>query len=380
MKTKATHSQLPTTAQTACGIAVCNAITAVNESGVSPEVLLIPDGEFSSHDGRPFDVPNNKWLLDQQAASLITSAALNRKNDFLFDYDHQTLRSVENGKPAPAAGWFGELQYVAGKGLVALNVKWTPKAAQMLKDKEMRYVSPVFHYDKATGRPTKLLHVALTNDPAVLGMDEVAILNSLTPNQTNQPNSTNGVTMNHSQLLAALVAAIGITVDGDVTEAQVEQAKDKLKDLQGKSDEVVALTSQVAALNTQIGSNADVDLTKYVPVETYNGLVTQLAALNTQHSAATIDAAIDAAKADGRIVEAETTYLKQLGEQQGVAALNALLDARTPLVALNANQVTTNTPQDQAKTGVAALTADDKYAADALGISYDEFAKNKEQK
>ncbi|WP_223192019.1 phage protease [Pseudoalteromonas piscicida] len=355
------------------GLAVCSLASEPEESGISPRVLLMPDGAFSGHDGRPFEVPGNKWLMDETAFNNLKTAALSRANDYLFDYDHQTLFKAQNGQPAPAAGWFASdgLEYVPGEGVYAKNVKWTTAALSALRNKEYRYVSPVFAYDKSTGRPFKLLHVALTNDPAVLGMEEVAVLNL--------QYSSGAPKMNEAQ---QLLAALGITVDGDVTSEHIEKGKAAITELKSKADGAEGKDKQIAALNTQIQqatSNTTVDLTKFVPVDVHNALRGELAALNSQHQGVTIETAIDKAKAEGRVIAAEIDYLKQLGEQKGLAALNAVLDSRQPIAALNAQQSKPTPTPSQDKTGVAALSTEDKYAADQLGISHADYAKSKEE-
>ncbi|MBS7690114.1 hypothetical protein I0E98_04960 [Pseudomonas lalucatii] len=40
---------------------------------------------------------------------------------------------------------------------------WTKSAASMIAGKEYRYLSPVFSYDKRTGKVLELHHVGLTN-------------------------------------------------------------------------------------------------------------------------------------------------------------------------------------------------------------------------
>src|SRR5690606_21758833 len=62
-----------------------------------------------------------------------------------------------------AAGWF-ELEVRNGE-LWAVNVRWTPPAAEALRRKEWRFMSPAFSTDDE-GRITSLLNVALTNLPA----------------------------------------------------------------------------------------------------------------------------------------------------------------------------------------------------------------------
>lgn len=365
------------------GFAACRFASDINEQGISERVMVMPDGYFNSHDGRPFDVPANAWLLDQAAFELLKSTASTRTNDYHFDYEHQTLHAEENGKPAPASGWFNpsDLEYVPGEGLYALNVRWTPSARAHLKNDEYRFISPVFHYDKQTGRPTKLRHFALTNDPAVDGMDKVAVLKSALTNTKTNPD--NGDTpMNAAQKLLSL---LGVTVDGEkITDADYTQATTALTALKTKADEADTLTTQLSNANDAVAalkanSPIEVNLAKYVPVETYNALHSEMVALKSTSDNQTVEQEINKAKQDGRIIASEEEYLTSLGCQQGVAALKAVLDARSPIASLTAQQ-TTNAPKPaQNKEGLAALTADEKYAADQLGLSHTAYAKAKQE-
>ena len=58
-----------------------------------------------------------------------------------------------------------------------------------------------------------------------------------------------------------------------------------------------------------------------------------------------------------------------------MAALKALLDPRPAIAALTASQTAAVTLP--ARSGEAVLSAEDKYAADQLGISHEDFAKAK---
>ncbi|MBH0026283.1 phage protease [Pseudoalteromonas sp. SWN29] len=361
------------------GFAACRFASEINAQGISERVMVMPDGYFNSHDGRPFDVPANAWLLDQAAFELLKSTASTRTNDYHFDYEHQTLHAEENGKPAPASGWFNpsDLEYVPGEGLYALNVRWTPSARAHLKNDEYRFISPVFHYDKQTGRPTKLRHFALTNDPAVDGMDKVAVLKT---SKTHVNNGEN--TMNAAQKLLSL---LGIAVDGDnVTDADYTQATTALTALKAKADEADTLTNQLSNANDVVAAlkannSTEVNLAKYVPVETYNALHTEMVALKSTSDNQTVEQEINKAKQDGRVIASEEEYLTSLGNQQGIATLKAVLDARSPIASLTAQQ-TTNAPKPaQNKEGLAALTADEKYAADQLGLSHTAYAKAKQE-
>lgn len=132
-------------------------------------VRLIPAGEF--HAPRGAMSGTGPWVLSVQAARRIIASNSVRQAHIVVDYEHQQIASATNGQPSPAAGWVDpqSLSWVENgpePGLYGA-VTWTAKAAAMIAADEYRYLSPVFPYDVTTGEPTDLLHVALTNTPAI---------------------------------------------------------------------------------------------------------------------------------------------------------------------------------------------------------------------
>jgi phage I-like protein len=123
---------------------------------VLPEwIRVLPRGAVELSDHR------EPFMVDQ--ASLLSMAAdfRSRGVDLVIDYEHQSLQ----GERAPAAGWIKELE-ARDDGLWA-RVDWTRQARDYLEKKEYRYFSPVLRLDPATRRPLALLHVGLTNVPAI---------------------------------------------------------------------------------------------------------------------------------------------------------------------------------------------------------------------
>ena len=125
-----------------------------------------------------------------------------------------------------------------------------------------------------------------------------------------------------NELLAKLLAKLGISVsaDGQVSEEQAKQAMDALEELQKQSEKVPNMEQSVASLTAQLNAK-DVDLAKYVPVETYQALVTDMAALSAKVETDDADTLIKAAKEQGKVLASEETYLQQFAKQKGVAAL-----------------------------------------------------------
>ncbi|MEE9356830.1 phage protease [Candidatus Vondammii sp. HM_W22] len=124
------------------------------------------------------------------AARVIARAAA-RRNDLVIDYEHQTLKAADNGQLAPAAGWvkLGSLERHEGKGIFARLPDWINKAAAHIDTKEYRFISPVFSYSPKTGEVLDILHVALTNTPAIDGMNEVDALAAAKFELSYQPES-----------------------------------------------------------------------------------------------------------------------------------------------------------------------------------------------
>lgn len=332
---------------------------------------LLPKGEFRSRDGSPTDVPH--WFIDEAIANRLIEGVRALKQDVLVDYDHETIIKAKNGIDAGnvvAAGWFSadEAKWFDDEQRQGLFIKprWTPKAYQQIKDGEFAFLSAVFSYDE-NGIPLELRMAALTNDPGVTGMQRLAVLSDHSLSQPKEETRMN-------KLLQELLKKLGIELaDGaEPSEEQANNAKTALDALiSGKAD----AEAQVATLNAKVTT---VDFSKYVPKETYDATVSQLAVLSAQNTENGIAQAIDKARNEGRVLACEADYLTQFGKQQGLAELNAMLASRQPIAVLSATQTSQMQPPANAEKGVAVLSAADKEAAKLLGISEEEFAKQKE--
>ena len=137
-------------------------------------IQLFPMGEFSARDGRPGTLKGVKakaWTLTFDDAAAVIARWRQRETPLVVDYEHQTINAAENGKPAPAAGWIESLE--AGTDGLYATVKWTDAARAFIQADEYRYISPVFSFDPETGAVLELKSAALTNYPALDGMDAV---------------------------------------------------------------------------------------------------------------------------------------------------------------------------------------------------------------
>jgi phage I-like protein len=132
-----------------------NAISQDKSPALPEWIRVLPRGAVELSDHR------EPFMVDE--ASLISMAAdfRSRGVDLVIDYEHQSLQ----GERAPAAGWIKELE-ARGDGLWA-RVDWTQQARDYLEKKEYRYFSPVLRLDPETRRPVALMHMGLTNVPAI---------------------------------------------------------------------------------------------------------------------------------------------------------------------------------------------------------------------
>ncbi|MFZ5826511.1 MAG: phage protease [Bacillota bacterium] len=140
-------------------------LTAGTDGQVPEWVPLLPDGWVNSAKGR--------FLADAEARRLILANWQRRGLDLVFDYEHQTI----TGQQAPASGWIKDLADRGTDGLWA-RVEWTDRAREYLANKEYRYQSPVILVRKSDSRVVYLHSAALTNVPAIDGLEPlVANLN-----------------------------------------------------------------------------------------------------------------------------------------------------------------------------------------------------------
>ena len=126
-----------------------------------------PPGAFRIFPFGKIETTKGVFRFDEEAARRVIAAWRDYGNRLPIDYEHQIFDPVTNG-PVPAAGWF-DLE-LREDGLWAVNVEWTPRAVELLKNREYRYFSPTFRTDDE-GRIVELVNVALVNLPATKRME-----------------------------------------------------------------------------------------------------------------------------------------------------------------------------------------------------------------
>ena len=326
-------------------------------------IQLLPYGKFRATDGRPTDV--EAWYVTDTNGADVVALANNQRNPLPIDYEHQIIHSLKNGKEAPSAGWM-EYFYFTPQGIFA-DVRWTDKAADYIKNGEYRYISAVFAYD-TDGYVRKIFHAALTNTPALDGMEEAMVAASVNLLQEDNPMD--------KKLLAALCALFALKADA--SEADITEKVTALSAAKGDSPvdvlDVYAKLAEkeqsVAALSTQVGNP---DPAKFVPVDQVVALQADFNALKTSVEADKKEALITAALSQGKLAPA----LKEWAESLPVEALSAYLEKAPAMAALSGEPQAKGDPEQK----VAALSAAEQAGARALGMTEAEFmAEHKEQK
>lgn len=348
------------------------AVCALRVQITDDKTRLMPAGTF--HAPRGAAEGSGPWHLSAEAANAIIRLAAARSTDIAIDYEHQTLYSEQNGKPAPAAGWVDPRSLEFRDDGLYGAIAWTAKARAAItpgpngEPPEYLYLSPVFPYD-ANGVPLDLLHLALTNTPAI---DEGAAQLAAARMSVTHATSEETDTVDREQLIAALGLA------KDATDEQIDSAIAALKTA---ADDAAAFRQALGAKDDakpdeavaalKASSATAPDMTQYVPIAVFKETTDQLAALKANSNTAELDALIKEGLNDGRIPgKATADWLRE----QGIAACKAHLDGAPSIAALKTTQTQGKPPEgNKAKDG--ALTDEELAVCKSMGLSPEAYRK-----
>ncbi len=236
-------------------ISVALATSALSE-GRSGLVHLLPIGAVKAADGR-------HWSLNDPAQFIARTKDHARGRPLAVDYEHQTELAVANGQAAPAAGWINDI--CERDGGIWGRVDWTDRAAEYLSNREYRFISPTFTYEKDTRALHCLVGAGLTNRPALT-------LTALAKDQ---------IHMDRDQAQAELRELLGLSGDAGL-DAVVESVR--------------TLTQQTATAAAQPD--------RFVPIDVFEQVTAQLNQLSQGVSAEAAAICVDREIAAGRVVPA----------------------------------------------------------------------------
>lgn len=254
--------------------------------------LLPPGPAIQGSDGRAWTLPDPQPIMTAFTA---------RNKPLVIDWEHASEHRAPQGLDAPAAGWIDQLDIRAGA--IWGHVEWTPKAAQQIADREYRFLSPVFTYQKADARIVELQSAGLTNQPNLA-------LTALNREESPMP------------LPAALCHAL---------------------ELPDTADEALAL-ARINTLNLAVNTaNARADappLDRFIPRADYDAAITRatnaesrLAALETARLEQDIESALNTALQAGQICPATVDFYRAGCRQPGgLEAFNQFLKAAPPVL------------------------------------------------
>ncbi|MDT4803238.1 Mu-like prophage I protein [compost metagenome] len=359
-------------AHLAVALAACSFTLSAPAADNTTWLQVTPAGHFKPSDGRDMKVP--AWHIDAAVAGKVIERFKAKATARVLDYEHQTLLKEENGQPAPAAGWFRELEWRDGQGLFAL-VELTARAAQYIADGEYRYFSPVFLYHPTTGDVLDVQMGALTNNPAIDGMEALSLraaatfgISLATPEETPV-----------NPLLLAVLAALGLaeTTTEEQAIAALSAHTTDLRKALGLDDKASSEAVLAACTGLKAKAAASVDPAKFVPVAVADQLKADIAALTArlgERDKKELDVEIKSALEDGRLHKSMETWARDLGKSDR-ASLTAYLAAATPMAALAGSQTGGKPPVPDEKTG---LTPDEQAVCSTMGLTAEQFKAAKE--
>jgi phage I-like protein len=310
-------------------------IALAAESGAPNWVQLLPEGpEITGRDTR-------NWTISNPQAVVAASLA---RGPLHIDYEHASEHRAPLGLEAPAAGWITALE--ARENGVWAQVEWTPRAAQMIAEREYRFISPTFVYDAKTNEIVEIISAGLTNQP---NLDMTAL------NQRGAVNRT-GAPMN----LKALCQALGLT-----EEASAEAI--------------------LAAVNALIKRADNPPLEKFVPRADYDAAIKKAAdaetALNQMKSEAReaeIIELVEGAIKDGKVTPASKDfYLTACRFEGGIEVFKTFLQSAPVLSVKTDSGLDSQGDPSMANSG---LSEQEKAVCRNLGVSEEDFIKAKATK
>ena len=351
--------------------AICTADLELPAGDPPQSIKLIPTGAISCNDGRKFEIKDAAAVV---AASKQRAAGL----DLPIDYEHQVEYAPENGQPAPAAGWIKNIE-ARGDGIYG-QVEWTSRAAEMIRKREYRYISPVFTATK-TGQVGVILRAALVNAPA---LDMPALAKSFAKLAQQETD------MNFEKLITALRAKLGMK--DEATEEEMLAAIDKMAaadnpdDPPKTEDEPAAMSALCKALGIAEDTPVDQVVTvvaalknkgtdgKTVSIEDFTALANQFRELKASRDDAEAEAAVDVAVAAGKIAPATKASMLAFCKSDR-AGFDKFVET-APVIVQEGEQYK---HVDPGGTGDDALTATEISVCKQLGLTTDEFLASRKQ-
>uniref|UniRef100_A0A6M3J3E6 Putative protease (I) and scaffold (Z) protein n=1 Tax=viral metagenome TaxID=1070528 RepID=A0A6M3J3E6_9ZZZZ len=304
-----------------------------------------------------------EWIHDHYGTFSLTADDLanmvmrftSGPRDVMVDYNHASFSY--DPEHAKAAGWVKELE-IRGTELWAL-VEWTPKAAQMIRDGEYRFISPELDYEvtsKESGEVlgTMLLAVGLVNRPFIEGMAPVELREgaaaelfvlsetvcrpklSVPPTSGDLPAKQGAFKMNDDRIRELLKLAVDVAItDEHRTQAVVALETENTQLREAAAAAVAASEGQVLVPEAEHAELLQLrEQTKGAVVLTADEARQLKEDAKAGREAKTTlelkerEELVDKAIRDRKVYPAERTDLLALAEGPGLAKVRKLIEAR----------------------------------------------------
>ena len=180
------------------------------------------------------DGKEDSFRFDDASAEALIAEFDSRSRDLVIDFEHSTL----SGNEAPAAGWIDRLEKNA-EGLCAHVKYWTDKAKEYLTKGEYRYFSPTLLFDRGGKSPAALHSVALTNHPALHGVDALVANDINPPDLSGQTRKDSAMNQELKDALRKLLGESALALhdadDEQALGARISALADELPALRAKA-------------------------------------------------------------------------------------------------------------------------------------------------
>lgn len=251
------------------------------------------------------------YVFDDEAANNVMTSWRDKGIDLAIDYEHQSLSDPPIEAPNAASKFIPE---VRNGELWATGVKWTDRAWGYLATGEYRYFSPAFTFDPKTMRVTRLINIALTNNPATHAIEPLVAATAKHAH-TQKLTQTQEDPMDFEKLYTELKAKF---------EAQAVELVALKAQLTGATSEIVAEGAEVAGV---VGLRSDAG--RKDRVGAVQGLATLRAnvlALTDAKSESAAIGTIAAWKANAGEVAKLTARVEEMESEKLTSELSAVLD------------------------------------------------------
>lgn len=316
-------------------------------------IELIPVGTFRTADGR------QPFMLDDPAAVIATSFQHAAGGKVLpIDFDHRSF-AEQGSADSRAAGWITALE-VEGDRIMA-SVDWTEDGRAALASRSYRFISPVFK-NWPDGRVALIEGAGLVNNPALPQIRQLAS-KEIQMDLAKEIGGRLGLPADQpAQLVARVIALLG-------AETQLASILAAGK-VAGSGEDA---TRQICARLTDTA--LEPDPAKFVPMASFAELQTQFASLQQEVGDGKVDAALQLARDEGKLVPADEGWVRNLASRNmdDFEAWRKTAPVRVDVS--GGRQLAGRKPP--VKTAADGLDATERQVASRMGVSQEAFLKTR---